>query len=56
MQRTFFALILGVVFMSGYAQNMIGKLGKNKGTAFLQKPFASNALLSKVREALDAKS
>jgi hypothetical protein len=40
--------------MSG-RQNMIQKLGNGNGIAFLQKPFASDDLLRKVREGLDAR-
>jgi two-component system, cell cycle sensor histidine kinase and response regulator CckA len=44
-----------VLFMSGYtheAMDLHGVLGAD--TQFIQKPFAQNALLWKVREALDA--
>ncbi len=45
---------LKVVYMSGYTDSVIvhhGVLGKS--TAFIQKPFSTSGLLSKVREVLD---
>jgi PAS domain S-box-containing protein len=46
---------LAVIFMSGYASEVIGHHGVlEAGTHFLQKPFSRQALLHKLREALDA--
>ncbi|MEP0814764.1 MAG: PAS domain-containing protein [bacterium] len=46
---------LKVVYMSGYTDEIVSKHGiLKKGVFFVQKPFTSQALLSKVREALDA--
>ena len=43
-----------VIYMSGYADNTIVKLGiLDQGIPFLQKPFTQNSLLDKVREVLD---
>jgi PAS domain S-box-containing protein len=43
-----------VIYMSGYADNTIVKLGiLDQGIPFLQKPFTQNSLLRKVREVLD---
>ncbi len=43
-----------VIFMSGYTENIIHQDGVlEPGTHFLQKPFASSALATKVREVLD---
>jgi PAS domain S-box-containing protein len=45
---------LKVVFMSGYTDDVVLRNGVMQSDAgFLQKPFASNALLWKVRDALD---
>jgi len=45
---------LRVLFMSGYTDNAIGRHGVlEPGIAFLQKPFTSAGLTSKVRDALD---
>jgi CheY-like chemotaxis protein len=46
-----------VVYMSGYTDDAIGQHGVlDEGTHFLQKPFAIDALLQKVREALDGRA
>lgn len=46
---------LKVLFMSGYANDMIGPHGiLDSGTAFLQKPFSPGILARKVREVLDS--
>ncbi len=46
---------LRCVFMSGYTADVIAHQGiLDEGVHFLQKPFTSQALTSKVREALDA--
>jgi CheY-like chemotaxis protein len=46
---------LRTIFMSGYAADVIADRGlMEEGILFLQKPFALNALASKVREALDS--
>ena len=43
-----------VLFMSGYTDEAMGLHGVlDAGTRFIQKPFATDALLRKVREALD---
>ena len=43
------------VFISGYAENAIVHHGiLESNIAFLQKPFAGNALASKVREVIDS--
>lgn len=43
-----------VIYMSGYADNTIVKLGiLDQGISFLQKPFTQDSLLHKVREVLD---
>ena len=43
-----------VLFMSGYTDEAMGLHGVlGAGTQFIQKPFAADALLRKVREALD---
>jgi two-component system, cell cycle sensor histidine kinase and response regulator CckA len=44
-----------VLFMSGYTDEAMGVHGVlGTGTQFIQKPFAADALLRKVREAIDA--
>jgi len=45
---------LKVLYMSGYSSNIIAEYGLlEEGIHFLQKPFSVQALLQKVREALD---
>ena len=47
---------LKVLYMSGYAEQAVINRGiLDSGFAFLQKPFTQHALVSKVREVLDAK-
>ena len=49
--------LLRVLFMSGYAENVLAtNVGLVPGAAFLGKPFKPKALVSKVREVLDAPS
>jgi FixJ family two-component response regulator len=44
-----------VLYLSGYSEKTVFQQGMlGRGTAFLQKPFAAQALLGKVREMLDA--
>ena len=44
-----------VLYMSGYPDHPVfGQGGLKKATAFLQKPFAPNVLVQKVREVLDS--
>jgi PAS domain S-box-containing protein len=46
---------LKVMFMSGYADEVIAHNGKfAEGSVLIQKPFTKRALLSKIREMLDA--
>lgn len=43
-----------VLFMSGYTQDLIMRRGTpDRGIAFVQKPFTSEALARRVREVLD---
>jgi hypothetical protein len=42
--------------MSGFRDNAIGESSGELPKAFLHKPFTPDALLSKVREVLDAKT
>jgi two-component system cell cycle sensor histidine kinase/response regulator CckA len=45
---------INVLFMSGYSDEATGLHGAlGPGTQFIQKPFSADALLAKVREALD---
>jgi PAS domain S-box-containing protein len=45
---------LPVIYLSGYSADAIGRHGVlDPGTAFLEKPFRPDALVEKVREALD---
>jgi DNA-binding response OmpR family regulator len=45
---------INVLFMSGYSDEATGLQGAlGPGTQFIQKPFSADALLAKVREALD---
>jgi signal transduction histidine kinase/DNA-binding response OmpR family regulator len=44
---------LRVVYMSGHADDAVGRAGTPEGVVFLQKPFTAAALRAKVREALD---
>ena len=45
---------LKVLYMSGYADDVIGEIGETEKTAgFLQKPFSVKSLAAKVREILD---
>ena len=46
---------IDVLFMSGYTDEAMGLHGVlGAGTPFIQKPFSPDALLAKVREALEA--
>jgi two-component system, cell cycle sensor histidine kinase and response regulator CckA len=48
---------LKVLYISGYTNDEIVRRGiSNSGAAFLQKPFASDDLVRKVRELLDART
>jgi CheY-like chemotaxis protein len=48
---------LKVLYMSGYAEQAVINRGiMESGFAFLQKPFTQHALVSKVREVLDARA
>jgi two-component system cell cycle sensor histidine kinase/response regulator CckA len=44
---------LAVLFMSGYAEEAMGDARAIEGAAFIQKPFAPDALLAKVRDLLN---
>jgi CheY-like chemotaxis protein len=45
---------LRVLYMSGYAENVLSRQGEWDGLAnYIQKPFAFKALLDKIREVLD---
>ena len=49
--------MLTVVYMSGYTEDAIARHGVlNPGVAFLHKPFTSETLCAKIREALDRES
>ena len=46
---------LKVLYISGYSDDAIGHHGVlTAGTAFLQKPFSTEALVRKVRQVLDS--
>ncbi|HJR45759.1 MAG TPA: ATP-binding protein, partial [Actinomycetota bacterium] len=45
---------LEVVYMSGYSEEILSRQGVAAEGSFLQKPFSPEALLNKVRDALDA--
>jgi PAS domain S-box-containing protein len=46
-----------VLFLSGYTESTVAREGSlEKGAHFLQKPFAGDSLLRKVREVLDARA
>jgi CheY-like chemotaxis protein len=46
-----------VLFMSGYAENVIAHHGKlDPGVSLLQKPFSPAALVHKIRDILDARN
>jgi hypothetical protein len=47
---------LKILYMSGFRDNAIGESSGELPKAFLHKPFTPDALLSKVREVLDAKT
>ncbi len=47
---------LKILFMSGYRDNALSGLGGDGARPFLHKPFTPDALLSKVREVLDARA
>lgn len=44
---------IGILYMSGYPENVIMRHGVSEGVPFLQKPFSPQALALKVREILD---
>ena len=46
---------LKVIYMSGYTDNVIVHHGVlDKGVQFIQKPFSTHTLISKVREVIDS--
>jgi signal transduction histidine kinase/ActR/RegA family two-component response regulator len=47
---------MGVLFMSGYAPEMILDQGAGNGASFLQKPYTPTELKRKVREAIEAEA
>jgi two-component system, cell cycle sensor histidine kinase and response regulator CckA len=44
---------LRVLYMSGYADDSVARLGAEEGISFLAKPFSGDALSMRVREVLD---
>jgi len=44
---------LRVLYMSGYADDSVARLGAEEGISFLPKPFSGQALAARVREVLD---
>jgi two-component system cell cycle sensor histidine kinase/response regulator CckA len=42
-----------ILYVSGYAQDVVGNLSEMQRTDFIHKPFKSEALLRKIREILD---
>ncbi len=46
---------LKIIFMSGYANNIIAEPGDlNSQSAFVQKPFSAKTLVQKIQAALDS--
>jgi two-component system cell cycle sensor histidine kinase/response regulator CckA len=44
---------LRVLYVSGYADDSVARLGTEEGINFLAKPFTGDALAARVREVLD---